>query len=428
MSRNDELVRLLDELKWSQRGFAVRVVQRCISVGHSGSISPSTVARWCQGTEPRPALAQIVCEVLSEALRREVLPSTLGWTTELTDLVTDSLAYKDVPHAVSMLSGLWRLDAMNRRELLLASIALPALAAAARDALVMIEDTTIAHQGNVRVGPSDVEMIQMHTRHYEALDAQFGGGRFRADFARFLSEHAAPMLNGTYNEKTGRDLYEAVANAAILSGWMAHDDQMNGLAQRYQTQALRLAQATGDDALTARVLIHQTRLTAEAGYRAEALRLARSAALAARNAPGLVKAYAAVTEARAWALNGDAAKTEAATITAREYFDTPSESPAWLDWFDRPELEGQAAWALTMAGRLVPAEQALAVAQGKGDGMRRDQLGLLITAAELARQRGDTDAQRSHIERATVLAADVKSPRVQRRIKQLHEGVPVTSF
>ncbi|MCX4606961.1 hypothetical protein OG402_41800 [Streptomyces anulatus] len=71
----------------------------------------------------------------------------------------------------------------------------------------------------------------------------------------------------------------------------------------------------------------------------------------------------AVTEARAWAwaFNGNAEQTLAAVGRARDCFRRagPVVEPWWIGWFDRPELETQAAWACAVAGLAGPGIQVL---------------------------------------------------------------------
>jgi hypothetical protein len=63
------------------------------------------------------------------------------------------------------------------------------------------------------------------------------------------------------------------------------------------------------------------RLAAARGWHSDVVIHARSAVFAAADAPFLVRAYAAVTEARAWALNGNAGQTLAAVGRSRAAFD-----------------------------------------------------------------------------------------------------------
>lgn len=433
---NAALDALIRELEWSSSGFASRISDHLTRNGQPSKVAVTTVTRWRRGAEPKRDLARAACEVLTLALREktndplraEVVPSTLGWTDDAQDLVDVSLEYKDVGHAISVSTGLWRAVVMDRREVIRAALSLPAFAVASQEALVMPPDGSVARTGQQHVGASDVELLTMQTRNYEQLDARFGGGRVWRDFASFLDNHAGPMLHGTYDEATGRELFVAVANAQVLAGWMCHDSGADGLAQRHHMVAMRLAQATGDKSMLTRVFVHQARLTAENGERKETLKVARSAVVAAAGQPPAVRAYAAITEARAWAYNGDRGEAIRAVGTAREALEQSTDAPEWLSWLDHRELEGQAAWALTMAGEHTAAAHALAIAQGKPDDMRRDNLGLVITEAEIARLRGDGDQHAALTSRASSLASDVTSKRMLKRIDRLSKGVPVDAF
>src|SRR5262249_15075422 len=153
----------------------------------------------------------------------------------------------------------------------------------------------------------------------------------------------------------------------------------------YDLQAMRLAQAVGDRGRLARGDIHQARLAAARGERGDVLTHARSAVFASDDASALGRAYAAVTEAKAWALNGNPEQTLAAVGRSRDAFNRANagSGPRWLLWLDRPELEGQAAWALAMAGLTAPGTQALQAALDMPEERTRDSVELLITGAEL---------------------------------------------
>jgi hypothetical protein len=433
---NTALEAMLKELGWSSSGFATRISDHLTHGGHPAKVATTTVTRWLKGAEPKLVLARAACEVLTVALRDvahdplrpEVEPSTLGWTDDAQDLVDASLEYKDVGHAISVSTGLWRAVVMDRREVLVSALSIPAFAVASREALVMLPDVDVSRAGQGRVGFSDVELLTTQTRNYEHLDARFGGGRVVRDFASFLDNHAGPMLNGTYDDKVGRALFKAVASAQILLGWMCHDSGANGAAQRTHMNALKYAEAIGDKGLITRVFVHQARLVAESGERKEALKVARSAVLAATEQSPVVRSYAAITEARAWAHVGSAAETVRAVNDARVFGDQQGDVPEWLAWFDKQELEGQAAWAFAMAGNPDAADEALQVAHGKSASMKRDKLGLVITEAEIARLRGEHDEQVALTKRAVELAADVTSGRVAKRVERLKQGVAVDAF
>jgi hypothetical protein len=430
--RNEVLCAYLDALGWSIRGFARRVRDRCHAVGLSSyTVCPSTVSRWCAtNATPSAELAAAVCHVLSSALRKQVTPRSLGWSSDTMQVAAESLEYRDVPHAVRILSKLWALDAMRERNVVKSAFSASVFNLASREALVMPPDTGLAGTGQQKVSVADIDLLDEHTGLYGKLDAQYGGGRFRSVFASFLSTHASPMLNGSFSARTGIRLYGSVVDAVLTAASMAYDDQLPGLAQRYDLQAMRLAQAIGDRARITRVHIHQARLAATQGNRDDVLTHARSAVLAAKGAPLLVRSYAAVTEARAWAFNDCPDKTLHAVSLARDFFNRAqgSASPAWIAWLDRPELESQAAWALAMAGLSGPGTVALQETVAMPSKRNRDRVELLITEAELARLRGDTSEHTLLTKRALRLSQHLQSRRLTARLRRMIAGDPLHDF
>ncbi len=427
---NEVLLKYLDALDWSISGFARRVAARCEATRLPYAVVPSTVSRWCKGATPNDDLAAAACHVLSAALHRIVTPETLGWPSGTGAVAAQSLEYLDVPHAVRMLSKLWSLDAMRRRNVVKSAFSPTVFGPASREALVMPADADIDGRGQRKVTVADIELLDEQTRLYGKLDSQHGGGKFRSVFASMMDTHATPMLNGAFSARTGRRLYGSVVDAVLAMASMAYDDQLPGLAQRYDLQAMRLAQAIGDRARITRVHIHQVRLAASQGGRGDVLAHARSAVLAAEGAPPLVKAYACVTEARAWALNGRPDHVVAAVNQAREFFARArsSTSPTSLEWFDRRELESQAAWAFVVAGMADQGAQALKEASALPSVRTRDTLELLITEAELARLRGESAEHAAVTKRAIQVSQHLMSRRLTERLDHLKAGVPLRGF
>ncbi|MEU7316474.1 transcriptional regulator [Streptomyces sp. NPDC007083] len=330
-----------------------------------------------------------------------------------------------------MLSKLWELDAMRRRSTVKSAFIPGVFGSASREALVMPPDRNIAGPGSYEVRVADMELLEDHTALYGRLDAQHGGGKFRGVFASFLNAHAIQLLNGAFSARTGKRLYGGVADAVLAMASMAYDDQLPGLAQRYDLQAMRLAQAIGDRGRIARVHIHQARLAASQGDRKDVLTHARSAVLASDGTRPLVKAYAAITEARAWAFNGRPEQVPKAVAQAREAFSRArhgSQQPLWLTWFDQYELEAQAAWALAVAGLADPGTQALKTAGGMSSARTRDHVELLITAAELARLRGDLLEHSELTARAADASRHLMSKRLTARIDRLSSGQQLHEF
>lgn len=430
------LIGLLRDLGWSRAGFAQRVLDRCEQTGVHATVSSSTVDRWCSGETHQPSadLARAACHVLSVALSRAVAPAALGWGPPGSDTTAAaSLEYQDVPHALSTLPRLWALDATHSRRLFSRYQFVPAaFTAAAGQALVMPPDAELSGRGSRRVRSGDVELISHQTELYARLDAEYGGGRYRRPFAAFLDAHATGLLVGSYSPRAGTHLLAAVADASVLLGFMAYDDQQLGVAQRYATQALCLAHAIEDPCRVARVLIHAARITAadKGADRQIVLTHARSAVLAADAGPHLVRAYAAITEARAWAYNRNPTWTLDAVDRARTALRRAhsGDAPPWLAWLDEYELEGQAAWALVVAGLRIQGADALEIARSKPAALARDNIGLLINAAELARLKGDLDQYAELTAQAAQRAGGIDSRRTAARIEKLRQGVPLDCF
>jgi hypothetical protein len=73
-----------------------------------------------------------------------------------------------------------------------------------------------------------------------------GGVPVRPRIVAFLNAHAAPLINGRYDDATGRDLFRAVGGLAALAGISSYDADRQALAQRYLFHALRMAKASGN--------------------------------------------------------------------------------------------------------------------------------------------------------------------------------------
>src|SRR5262249_53336695 len=130
--------------------------------------------------------------------------------------------------------------------------------------------------GSRVVGEPDVDMVRQITGVYRTLDNQYGGGHVRGSVGRVLDNDGAELPRGRYDTGTGAALYSAAAEATQLAGWATYDVGMNGLAQRYMVQALRLA-AAGDRALGAEILAAMSHQAAYLRASVEAIDLARAA-------------------------------------------------------------------------------------------------------------------------------------------------------
>jgi len=204
------------------------------------------------------------------------------------------------------------------------------------------------------VGEPDVETVRRITGVYRSLDNRYGGGHVRESVVRFLDGEVSVLLRGRYDTRTGMSLLSAAAEATQLAGWASYDVGMNGLAQRYMVQALRLAAAAGDRALGAEILAAMSHQAAYLRASAEAVDLARAAGRAAADAGiAAIQAKCAVLEAQGHAAGGDEAACAAALDRAERAFDRADRTsdPQWIGYFDETYLAAKFGHCFTALGR-----------------------------------------------------------------------------
>ncbi|WP_120316715.1 hypothetical protein [Catellatospora citrea] len=220
--------------------------------------------------------------------------------------------------------------------------------------LVSPMDERPSGDGDRLIGEPDVETVKRITATYRTLDNQFGGGHVRESIVRFLQGEVAAMLQGRYDANTGRALLSAAAEATQLAGWASYDIGMNGLAQRYMIQALRLAYGAGDRALGAEILAAMSHQAAYLNASAHAVDLARAAGrVAAEAGIKAIEAESAVLEAQGLASGGDEAACAKALDRAERAFDKAdrTSAPQWIGYFDESYLAAKFGHCFAALGR-----------------------------------------------------------------------------
>ncbi|WP_406461917.1 regulator [Streptomyces sp. NBC_00111] len=193
-----------------------------------------------------------------------------------------------------------------------------------------------------RVGSGDVAALRSVGELFRTLDHAYGGGHARQALVRYLEHEAEPMLRGRYGEAMGRRLFSAAADLTRLAGWTSYDIAAHGLAQRYFVQALRLAQAAGDRAYGAYVLITMSRQAVYLGHGREAVQLARVAQQGVGSAaPPVVMALLHSVEARGHGVLGETRACVAALVRAERALAASrpgDDGPHWARHFDEAQL------------------------------------------------------------------------------------------
>lgn len=265
-----------------------------------------------------------------------------------------------------------------------------------------------------RIGASDIARLRATTEVFDKLDGQYGGGHARSSLVEYLNRDLGTLLNGSYPERTGRELYRAAAQATLLCAWMSYDAGAHALAQRYFIQALGLADASGDRLIAASILDAMSHQSTFLGRYREAANLARAAgtgtaALGSRS----LAAHFLVMEARALARIGDAAACDRAMSAAVREFEgrDVERDPEWFQYFDEAELAAELGHCNRDLGRPVDATTYAAQSIGAKSESARSDFFVTMVLADAHLDRGDVDEACDVALRALELGEQLKSAR-----------------
>lgn len=285
---------------------------------------------------------------------------------------------------VETVSHLWRAD-MDRRQVIIGSAwAAAAFVDPSRRWFADAIDTDTSHSGVRRIGSSEVEVMWSMARAFADADHPLGGGYARRTLLDFMNTTVAPILNGTYDTRTGRELLTAAARLTGLGAFMCFDSAHQGLAQRYYIQALRMAKAAGARALGAHILADMSMQAYELQQPGEALALAEAGHRAARDCGSpSTAARCSMLSARAHGLAGDsAAAAHAISQAEREltHADLPDE-PFWIRFFNEEQLAAELMYTAHDLGQAVQVQQHAPIVLKSAAGMQRREVLAATTLA-----------------------------------------------
>jgi len=363
MGGNEQLAALMHEAGFLKHDGSVglKVFARAVGEQAGRTFTHTYVRRWLDGMVPRDEqVRRAITAALAKKLGRNVEPHEVGFGGNRQVSPDLGLTYPDkASDGVSVLTGLWQGDLDGLATLLTA----PANVAAWNDSslswLVSTRHDLVSGGGKRRIGPADIAGIQSTTELFDRLDGQHGGGHARRSLVEFLRTDLAAVLQGTFTDDVGRDLFRAAAEATLLGAWMSYDAGLHGLAQRYFIQALRLAESTGDRLLGASILDAMSHQATFLGNYREAANLARAARMGTETAgSALALAHFYAMEARALARLGDAAECDramAAAVSQFERHNLDSDPAEWFGYFNDAELAAELGHCNRDLGRAVDA-------------------------------------------------------------------------
>jgi hypothetical protein len=256
---------------------------------------------------------------------------------------------------------------------------------------------------------------------------EVGGIPVRPRIVEFLALHAAPLLKGAYDDANGRDLFRTVGSLAALAGICMYDADLQGTAQRYYFQALRMAKAAGDRGFGGYVIALLTNQALYQGRNRQVIQYAETALRGARGrlSPALVTDLNAL-QAKAYARVGDRDGCHAAMKRAEDAVTriNPEEEPPETSYVQTGLVETQHADALRTLGDL---SAAFAYAQqsvnAAAHSHSRGRVHRLATLAVVLAGQGDAEHATGTAVQMIDLAAGMESRRIEERILSVRDAI-----
>lgn len=295
---NTDLERLFRETGWTLRQFAQGVNRVGTERGTPLNYREPSVHQWLKGHMPKEAVRPLVLEALSRRLHRPVTHAQAGFPTPQ----DQSNAH---PSTVEGLIDLGRNDMDPSRRSVLGA-GLFSVALTVPNWLDVVGRMEAVRKGRTRrVGMSEVDMVIAMTERVSDLDDQFGGRHARPMAAAFLVNTVAPYLRADAPDHVRKAMMAAASDLCYLTGYMAVDEGVHGLAQQYYLKALELAGASEDHLTYCTTLRGMSVQAVDLGHGREAMRLADAAAAASPVAGPRMRAFLAGQQAHAAAQIGD---------------------------------------------------------------------------------------------------------------------------
>ncbi|MGW6459444.1 tetratricopeptide repeat protein [Streptomyces sp. NPDC055078] len=294
---NECLARLYRETGWTQRQFAQAVNRLGTERGTPVTYQRPSVSQWLSGQLPREETRPLILEALSRKLHRPVTHAEAGFSTP-------PQALTNHPSTVEGLIDLGRQDMEPSRRSIVGA-GLFSVALTIPDWPDVVGRIESAQSGRtLRIGMAEVEMVAAMTERVSELDDQFGGRHARPMAAAFLVNTVAPYLRAEALQPVRKAMMSAASDLCYLTGYMAVDEGIHGLAQQYYLKALELAGASEDHLTYCTTLRGMSVQAVDLGHGKAAMRLADAAASASPQAGPRMRAFLAGQQAHASAQLG----------------------------------------------------------------------------------------------------------------------------
>ncbi|MEU7566661.1 tetratricopeptide repeat protein [Streptomyces fradiae] len=292
------LGRLLNETGWTRSRFAAAVNRVGTEQGTPLKYDASAVSHWLGGTLPHRTARPVVLEALARRLGRPVTHVDAGFPSVETQLIAPTATVEGVVEL-----GRQDMDPSRRGVMGAALFSVALTVPDWPDVVGRIEAVQTGRLG--RIGHAEVDGVVAMTEKLSELDDMFGGRQARPLAAAFLVNTVAPYLRADAPDGVRKAMRSAASDLLYLTGYMAVDEGLHGLAQGYYVKALQLAGVAEDHLAYCTTLRGMSLQAIDLGHGAQALRLADAAAAASPAAGPRMRAFLAGQQAHAYAVTGD---------------------------------------------------------------------------------------------------------------------------
>ncbi|MFG2195691.1 tetratricopeptide repeat protein [Streptomyces sp. NPDC048639] len=297
---NVSLAGLLTESRWTHRQFAREVNRIGTETGTPLRYDESAVSHWLSGTTPRRAVRACILEAFSRRLARPITHTEAGLP----------VPRDQSPTATDTVEGLIDLGRQDmdpsRRRILGAGLFSVALTIPGWPDVIGRAEAVQSGRAS-RIGMNEVDMVIAMTERVSELDDQFGGRHARPMAASFMVNTVSSYLRADAPSEVRKAMLSAASDLLYLTGYMAVDEGLHGLAQRYYVKALELAGAAEDHLTYCTTLRGMSVQAVDLHHGAKAVELADAASAASPKAGPRMRAFLAGQQAHAAAQTGERA-------------------------------------------------------------------------------------------------------------------------
>ncbi|WP_275561011.1 tetratricopeptide repeat protein [Streptomyces sp. 5-6(2022)] len=298
---NEGLERLFRETGWTLRQLVQEVNRIGTERGTPQKYREPSAHQWLKGHMPKEAARPLILEAFARKLGRPITHAEAGFPLP----ANESNARLST---VEALIDLGRQDMDPSRRSVL-GVSLFSVALTVPNWPDVVGRMEAIQTGQVqRIGMPDVHTVVAMTERISELDDQFGGRHARPMAAAFLVNTVAPYLRADATEEVRKAMMSAASDLCYLTGYMAVDEGIHGLAQKYYLKALELAGASEDHLTYCTTLRGMSVQAVDLGHGRTAMRLADAAAAASPKAGPRMRAFLAGQQAHASAQIGEKTK------------------------------------------------------------------------------------------------------------------------